>query len=217
MKNASSTSSRGWRHTFAIFTLAVLIALGAVFGLALPCGGRPVNQALAPIPGLRNSLAGVSLRAQPSGRLVVQSTEQVFDTKGIPWQVMVYKYPEGIAPQLLMLGLKADQPTPAALNQAVLKIQPRNGKAIEISPHPQRASLDQGASAFQVQYDLTMAWAAIEEAEAITLTLLPRSASPVTIPISTQLLQEWHTVASCQALLCNAIDRFTLFSFYAKM
>ena len=52
MKNASSISSRGWRHSFAIISLALLIVLGAIFGLALPCGGRPDPQELAPIPGL---------------------------------------------------------------------------------------------------------------------------------------------------------------------
>ena len=86
MKNASSIAPRGWRHNFVILAIASLIVLGTLFGLALPCDGKSSPLEPASKEGFRSSLAKVNLKAQPSGHLVMQASDQVADTVGNPWQ-----------------------------------------------------------------------------------------------------------------------------------
>ncbi len=202
MKNAASISPRGWRHRLAILTIALVLVLGAVFGLALPCDGYP-NQRWSDLSqSFRSRLAGVNLKAQPSGHLVMQSSEQVVDAVGHPWQITVYKYPQSLDPQPLLLGLKATQTGSAIPPETPLQIRLQGGQTVSAPAYPWRSSLDWPAPTFDAQYDLSTVWSTLAPAEGITLILPTESNPPNKISISTQILQEWHTVASCQALLC---------------
>ena len=205
MKTTSSMTPGGWRHNLAILALALLIVLGAVFGLALPCGGKQLP-GWPDIPqGFRSSLAEVNLKAQPSGQLVMQSSAQVIDTDGNSWKVPVYKHPQGIDPQPLMLGLKGNPINSVIAPGTPLYLRLSNGRKISAPAHPLRSSLDWKANAFDVQYDLSTLWTAMNQSDGLTLSLLTGANRPIEIPITSRLLQEWHMVASCQALLCVAL------------
>lgn len=205
MNNASSNAPRGWRHTLAILSVALLILLGAVFGLAKPCGGHPFSPTMTSGPGNRccQTLADVNLKAQPSGHLVMQSCQQVTDTAGTPWQVIVYKYPhQSIDPQPLMLGLKQADSAFSLQTDVPLTAVLQDGQIVSLPYHLPTASLDWSLGSFDAQYDLSRAWPSMAKADHLTLTLPTQSTQSLEIPIPPEVLQEWHTVASCQALLC---------------
>lgn len=205
MKNASSISFRGWRHNLAIFAAVLLVVMVVLFGLALPCDGNPLAPWLALLQGFQSTLAEVNLKAQPSGYLVVQSSKQVVDTSGHLWQITIYKYPQSIDPQPLMLGLKGIQTSPVIRSETPLHIRLQNGQTISAPAYPLRPSLDWGADVFDARYDLSTLWPTVDQSEAITLVLPFEATQPVEIPIPPQMLQEWHTVASCRALLCTSL------------
>jgi hypothetical protein len=204
MKNTSPVSSKDWRHDLVILTLALVIVLGAVFGLALPCGGDH-GQRRPDLPrGLRSSLAEVDLKAQPSGQLVMQASERVLDTNGNSWQVMAYKYPQGIEPQPFLLGFKGTSTDVVIPSGTSLEIQLPEGQTISAPAHPLRPSLDWNAGTFDAQYNLSTVWSTIDQSDGMTLVLATESDRSIKIPISSQMLEEWHAVATCQALLCVA-------------
>jgi hypothetical protein len=206
MKNASSGFQRGWRHTLVILSIALLIVLGALLGLALPCDGNTVliQAGTEGFISFRVPLASVDLKAQPSGHLVMQSSAQVTDTTAIPWQVTVFKYPlQGMDPQPLMLGIKGIGDHPSIHSEKPLTLKVQDGHQMA-SPYQQvRSSLDWDTSQFDVLYDLSSPWSEIEGAESLMLTLPTEASQIIEIPITAEILQEWQTVASCQALLCT--------------
>jgi hypothetical protein len=204
MKNASSITPRGWRHNFVILAIASLIVLGTLFGLALPCGGKLSPPEPVPKEGFRPSQAGVGLQAQPSGHLVIKSSDQVVDTVGNPWQITVYKYPQTLDPQPLMLGLKGTQ-AHSISPETPLQIRLHTGQTISAPAHPLHPSLDWAADTFDAQYNLSTVWPTLDQAKAITLILPTETSRSTQILVSPQTLQEWHTVASCKALLCTSL------------
>jgi len=191
MKNASSIAPRGWRHNFVILAIASLIVLGTLFGLALPCDGKSSPLEPASKEGFRSSLAKVNLKAQPSGHLVMQASDQVADTVGNPWQITVYKYPQNLDPQPLMLGLKGTRPH-SIPPEVPLQIRLHTGQTISAPAHPLRPSLDWAADTFDAQYDLSTIWPTLDQSEAITLLLATETSQPIQIPIPNRVLQEWR-------------------------
>jgi hypothetical protein len=206
MENTSSTPRKEWRH-IVLFSLAVLILLGAIFGLALPCGGGSLSSENVSLVAKNccKPLARVNLQATPSGHLVMQATQTLTDTAGHSWQITVYKYPHpAIDPQPLMLGLKQVDPVSTMEQDQSMTVLLQDSQPISLPAQPRKSSIDWAAENFDACYDLSSVWSSLAGADTLTLRLSIGAAQTADIPVAAETLQEWHTVASCEALLCGS-------------
>ena len=144
--------------------------------------------------------AAVQLQEGLDGQLVLQATATIADQRETPWRVMVYKHPK--ADQEggdLTLALRStDQTMPSSPVRVTLP----DGQTFSIQPVLRGTALNQPLGTGQ-RYNLQQIWPRIREYQALHLTLTTLS-PPVDLTINPQFFQEWHTVASCQALLCTA-------------
>lgn len=143
--------------------------------------------------------AAVQLQEGLDGQLVLQASATISDQGETLWQVMVYKHAK--ADQEggdLTLALR---PTDQAIPSSPVRVTLPDGRSFSIQPVLRGTALNQPLGTGQ-RYNLQQIWPHIREYQALYLTLTDLS-PPVELTISPQFFQEWHTVASCQALLCT--------------
>lgn len=150
------------------------------------------------------AMAAVNMHAAPSGSLMVTASQTVVDTAGHPWQIVLYKH-SGASLELegltLILNSATDDFKPDPTTPAEIRLP--DGTPLHLPASQRGSALNQPIESADVSYDLLAVWSHIRACKHLTLTLEAGiRAQRVIIPIGPQLLQEWHTVASCRALLC---------------